>query len=45
MREATYETVYDITKEQYYDLMLSSAFQRDVHLHGLKMKIWNNVDE
>ena len=45
MREATYRTAYPVSARQYYDLMLSSAFQRDVHVHGLRMRVWDNVDE
>ena len=44
MREATYRTAYPVSARQYYDLMLSSAFQRDVHVHGLRMRVWDNVD-
>lgn len=43
-RSATYETVYPITAEQYYDLMLSRSFQRDVHVHGLRMSRWEAED-
>lgn len=45
MREATYRTVYPVSARQYYDLMLSSAFQRAVHVDGLHMSVWDNVDE
>jgi hypothetical protein len=44
-REARYDTAYPVSARQYYDLMLSSAFQRDVHVRGLGMRVWDNVDE
>lgn len=44
-REARYDTLYPVSARQYYDLMLSSAFQRDVHVNGLGMRVWDNVDE
>lgn len=43
-REAVYDTVYPLTASQYYDLMLSRAFQRDVHLNGMRMAVWDAVD-
>ena len=43
-REAVYNTVYPLTASQYYDLMLSRAFQRDVHVNGMRMAVWDAVD-
>jgi hypothetical protein len=44
VREAQYEVTYPVTAKQYYDMMLCSSFQRRVHVEGLRMSRWENVD-
>ena len=44
VREARYETTYPVTAKEYYDMMLCSSFQRRVHVEGLRMLRWDNVD-